>query len=85
MQAVLLENISFKDTFTYFTRCAEALLNIYIEHNEESLGGTEQQSDLLMTSGYQEMYSASQQRNTERINIQGFDNNGNNTSSAYTL
>ncbi|KAF6026380.1 hypothetical protein EB796_015311 [Bugula neritina] len=55
--------------------CAEALLNIYIEHNEESLGGTEQQSDLLMTSGYQEMYSSSQQRNTETINNQGFDNN----------
>jgi len=85
MQVVLLKIISFRDTFTYFTECAEALLNIYIEQNEESLGGTEQQSDLLMTSGYQEMYSSSQQRNTETIiNNQGFDNNGN-TNSAYTL
>jgi len=85
MQVVILKIISFKDTFIYFTECAEALLNIYIEHNEESLGGNEQQSDLLMTSGYQEMYSSSQQRNTETINFQGFDNNGNNTNSAYTF
>jgi len=85
MQVVLLEIISLKDTFIYFIECAETLLNICIEHDEESLRGNEQQSDLLMTSGYQEMYSSSQQRNTETINNQCFNNNGNNTNSAYTF
>jgi len=38
-----------------------------------------------MASGYQEMSSASQPRNTERVNIQGSDSDGNNTNNEYRL
>jgi len=55
------------------------------EHNEESLGETEQPLDLSMTSGYQEMSSACHPRNTERVNIRGSNSDGNNTNSAQTF
>jgi len=38
-----------------------------------------------MTSGYQDMSSASQLKNTERVNIQDFDSDGNNTNNEYRL
>jgi len=56
---------------------------MYIEQNEENLGGTEQSLDLLMTSGHQDMYSASLPRNTERVDIQGSDRDNATTWSEY--